>query len=206
MHNKQFITAGEELKEGARVLVMLHGRGGSAEDILSLGAYFNLEGFTLLAPQAANHTWYPYSFLAARKENEPSLSSALSLLEELLADLKSRGIRPEDIFFLGFSQGACLAMEFVTQHAARYGGLVAFTGGLIGDAIDASLYKGDFAGMPVFIGTGDPDPHVPLKRVEDSAALLKKMNAAVTVKVYPNRPHTITQDEINEANKQVFKS
>src|SRR5215216_4718383 len=139
MHQKNIITAGREINATGKVLIMLHGRGGSAEDILSFASYLNVKDFTLLAPQATNNTWYPYSFLAPPSQNEPWLSSALDLLKDLLDDLYSKGIPPENIFFSGFSQGACLTLEFVARNANKYGGVAAFTGGLIGDKI----YKGN---------------------------------------------------------------
>jgi phospholipase/carboxylesterase len=164
-----------------------------------------VKGFALMAPQATNNTWYPLSFLAPPRDNEPWLSSAISLLEELVKDIEARGIKKENIYFLGFSQGACLTLEFCTRHANKWGGIVAFTGGLIGDIIYSEKYQGDFLGTPVFIGTSNPDPHVPVDRVEASSELMKSMNANVTVEVYNNMPHTISQHEINQANHLVFK-
>jgi phospholipase/carboxylesterase len=203
MHKKNIIAAGKELNEN-KVLILLHGRGGTAEDILSLASYLDVNDFTLLAPQATNNSWYPYSFLAPPSQNEPWLSSALKLLNELLDELINKKIASENIYFLGFSQGACLTLEFVTRNANKYGGIVAFTGGLIGDKIYPENYKGDFQNTPVFIGTSDPDPHVPVERVYATANILKDMNAAVTEKIYNNMGHTINKDEIDQANKIVF--
>lgn len=205
MHSKQFITAGKELQANGKVLIMLHGRGATADDILTIAEYLTTDDFTLLAPQATNHTWYPYSFMAPVANNEPWLSSALSLLKDIITDLEQKGIRSEDMYFLGFSQGACLTLEFVTRNAQKYGGVAAFTGGLIGDTINTENYSGDFAGTPVFIGTSDPDPHVPVQRVNESATVLEKMNAAVTKKIYKHMGHTISQDEIKEVNELLFK-
>ena len=204
MHKKEFITAGQDLKTASRVLIMIHGRGANAEDILSLSDHLEINDFALLAPRATNHTWYPYSFLAAPAQNEPWLSSALQLLRELVGDLKAKGIHEKNIYFLGFSQGACLTLEFVTRNATRYGGVVAFTGGLIGDKIYVENYNGDFAGTPVFIGTSDPDPHVPVERVNESAGILENMYAVVTKKIYKNMGHTINEDEITVVNKMIF--
>ena len=203
-HQKNIITRGKELTKESKVLILLHGRGGSAEDILSLTSYLNVADFTLMAPQAMNNTWYPYSFLVPTSQNEPWLSSALTLLKELTDELISKGVSYNNIYFAGFSQGACLTLEFVTQNANQYGGVVAFTGGLIGDKIDTKNYKGDFKNIPVFIGTSDPDPHVPVERVHDTTYIMKKMNAAVSEKLYVNMGHTISQDEIEQANKIVF--
>jgi phospholipase/carboxylesterase len=204
MHQKNIIAAGKEITTDRKVLIMLHGRGGSAEDILSLSTHLNVKDFSLLAPQATNNSWYPYSFLAAPTQNEPFLSSALGLLKELTNDLYSKGVSSENIYFLGFSQGACLTLEFVTRNAAKYGGVVAFTGGLIGDKIYPENYKGDFQQTPVFIGTSNPDPHVPVERVYATTNILKNMNADVTEKVYAGMGHTINQDELEKANNLVF--
>ena len=205
MHTKNLVWSGKKIGEASKALIMIHGRGASAEDILTIAGHLNVKDFALLAPQATNNTWYPYSFMAPPVSNEPWLSSALGVLKEIMDELVVKGIAPDNIYFLGFSQGACLALEFVTRHATRYGGIIAFTGGLIGDKLYPGNYKGDFAGTPVFIGTSDPDPHVPVERVNDSAALIEKMNANVTKKIYKNMGHTINQDEISTVNEIVFK-
>ena len=204
MHKKEIYTAGKELREAEKVLVLIHGRGGSAKEFLSLANQLNPQDFAVLAPQATDFTWYPNSFLAPVTQNEPEYSSALEVLEELLEDIKETGIASENIYFAGFSQGACLTLEFVTRYAQRFGGVAAFTGGLIGDKIYTENYSGDFNGTPIFIGTGDPDPHVPVERVEDSAEILREMNANVEVKIYKNRPHTISEDELKLANNFIF--
>ena len=206
MHQKNIIAAGKDLKDASKVLIMIHGRGGSAEDIISLGDHLQVADFALLAPQATGNTWYPYSFLAPTTQNEPWLSSALNLLKEMVADLESKGFQRDQIYFLGFSQGACLTLEFVTRHAAKYGGVVAFTGGLIGDKINLENYKGDFQNTPVFMGTSNPDPHIPVERFYATSNILKDMNAAVTEKVYEGMGHTINQDEIDKANSVVFSA
>jgi phospholipase/carboxylesterase len=204
MHQKQLKFGGRKLTKDSKVLIMIHGRGGSAEDILSLAQYLDVQDFTLVAPQATDHTWYPYSFLAPPAQNEPWLSSALQILKETVNDLQSKGIPVSNIYFMGFSQGACLTLEFVARNAARYGGVVAFTGGLIGDKIYPQHYKGDFESTPIFIGTSNPDPHVPVERVYATTNILKDMHAVVTEKVYAGMGHTINQDEIDQANKLVF--
>lgn len=204
MHSKNITSAGKKISEAKKALVMIHGRGGNAQDILSLAPHLNVEDFALFAPQATGNTWYPYSFLAKPEQNEPGLSSALEMLKDLLAEIKSEGIPSQNIYFLGFSQGACLTLEFVCRYAEKFGGVAAFTGGLIGDRIYSDNYSGDFSGTPVFIGTGNPDAHVPVERVQKSAEVLEKMNAKVTVEVYDNRPHTISQDEIKKANNLIF--
>lgn len=206
MHQKNIIAAGKKISEAKKALIMIHGRGGSAEDILSLAGHLNVKDFALLAPQATNDSWYPYSFLAMPSTNEPALSSALELLKGMVNDIVSGGISKENIYFLGFSQGACLTLEFVTRNATKYGGVAAFTGGLIGDKIYTENYSGDFSNTPVFIGTSDPDPHVPVERVNASAAIIEKMNAVVTKKIYKNMGHTISQDEIDQVNGLIFKT
>jgi phospholipase/carboxylesterase len=204
MHKKNIVTSGKELRATNKVLIMLHGRGGSAEDILSLSTHLTVNDYTLIAPQATNNTWYPYSFLAPPSQNEPWLSSALKLLKELLDDLYAKGLPSENIYFMGFSQGACLLLEFVTRNANKYGGIAAFTGGLIGDKIYKENYNGDFQNTSVFIGSANPDPHVPVERVHASTTILQDMNAVVTEKIYDNMGHTISQDEVNLANKLIF--
>lgn len=204
MHKKQVVIKGPKLGEADKVLIMLHGRGASAEDILSLSAYLNVKEYSLIAPQATGASWYPYSFLAVPSQNEPWLSSALSMINEVVQDVANEGITKDKIYIAGFSQGACLTLEYAARNATKYGGIAAFTGGLIGDKVYSKNYAGDFKQTPIFIGTSDTDPHVPVERVNISAKLLKQMNAAVTEKVYKNMGHTINNDEIETANKLIF--
>ncbi|MFT4093308.1 MAG: dienelactone hydrolase family protein [Niabella sp.] len=204
MHKEQIIQAGN-IQNPSKALIMLHGRGASAGDILSLATHLNVKDYLLLAPQATNHSWYPYSFLAPPAENQPWLDSALELVGKSADVALQAGISKENIYFLGFSQGACLALEYITRNATHYGGAVAFTGGLIGDKIYKENYSGAFNNTPVFIGTSDPDFHVPVERVNASASILKEMGAAVTEKVYPGMGHTISADEVLQANQLVLK-
>ena len=204
MHRKEVLYRGAKIPGAKKAIVFLHGRGATAEDILGLATELNVEGYAFVAPQATNFTWYPYSFLAPVQQNEPWLSSAIQLLNGIVSDLTSAGIKHEDIYFVGFSQGACLTLEFVTRNARRWGGVAAFTGGLIGSTINLNTYAGDFSGTPVFIGTSDPDPHVPVERVHDSIQILKEMHANVTEKIYPGLGHTISMDEIHQANLLIF--
>lgn len=204
MHGDKIIKAGKSLDETDKVLIMIHGRGGSAEDILSLSSYLNVGDYALLAPRATNHTWYPYSFLMPVEQNEPGLSSAVNWLADIEQDLIAQGIPTENIYFLGFSQGACLSLEYCARNAKKYGGIVAFTGGLIGDKLNTENYQGDFAHTPVFIGSSDPDPHVPVERVNESVEIVKRLHADVTVKIYQDRGHTISQQEVDLANKLIF--
>jgi predicted esterase len=190
---------GPLLSEAKGAVVLLHGRGGSAEDILSLAQPLYREGLVYLAPQAAGHTWYPNSFLAPREANEPYLDSALAKIASVVASIESAGITRDHILIAGFSQGACLATEFVASNPARYAGLIAFTGGLIGPP-DANLqHKGSLAGTPALFLSGDPDPHVPWQRVQASAVELDRMGGVITVRRDPGRPHTITPEEIELA-------
>lgn len=205
VHGKNIFSAGKNIRDAGNVLIMLHGRGGSAEDILSLAQYFSLEDYALLAPQAINNTWYPYSFLSPPLQNEPWLSSALSLLKEIVNDIKLQKISEENIYFLGFSQGACLMLEFVTRNAAKFGGVVAFTGGLIGDKIYRENYKGNFNHTPIFIGSSNPDMHVPVERVYATTNVLRELGADVTEKLYDNMGHTINEDEIEMVKRIIFK-
>ena len=206
MHQKNITTAGLSLDKAEKVLIMIHGRGGSAEDILSLGAYLNVADFALLAPQATGNTWYPYSFMAPVAQNEPWLSSALNLLQTQVDELVQSGKKRENIYFLGFSQGGCLTLEFTARNADRYGGVVAFTGGLIGDKINNDNYKGNFGNTPIFIGSSNPDPHIPVERVYASSNILRDMGANVVEKVYAGMGHTINNDEIEQVNQLIFNS
>jgi phospholipase/carboxylesterase len=204
MHTKNYLTQGVSLDKADKVLIMLHGRGASAEDILTLTDELDLKNFAVIAPQAANNTWYPYSFLSPPELNEPWLTSALSLIKEIVSDLNERGFDNPKIYFIGFSQGACLTLEFLARNGDEYGGAAAFTGGLIGDKIYKENYKGDFNQTKIFLGTSDPDPHIPVQRVDDSAALLERMNAVVIKKIYPGMGHTINSDEISIVNEQIL--
>jgi predicted esterase len=190
---------GVPLAEATGAIVLLHGRGGSAENMLSLARALHREGLAYLAPQAAGHTWYPNSFLAPRESNEPYLSSALRKVGLVIAELEAAGLPLDRIVIAGFSQGACLATEFVASNPARYGGLIAFTGGLIGSPDTNLHHDGSLAGTPALFLSGDPDPHVPWQRVQASAAELERMGAIVTARRYPGRPHTISVEEVELA-------
>lgn len=198
-------TSGKPLDQAEKVLIMIHGRGGSADDILSLSQHLNIKDYALLAPQATNGSWYPYSFIAPVDQNEPWLSSALETVEKTVKTALDAGIKTENIYFFGFSQGACLSLEFLARNAQKFGGAVAIIGGVIGDKINRENYKGDFAQTPIFIGTSNPDFHVPVERVYATANILREMNADVTEKVYANFGHSIHQEEIELANSIVFK-
>ena len=191
------LRAGPPPEQAAATLIMIHGRGAGAQSILSLYKPLGIANLAALAPEAAGATWYPYSFLAPMESNQPYLGSALRRIETLVADLIGRGVPSERIALLGFSQGACLTSEFVARHPRRYGAVMALTGGLIGPPGTPRDYAGSLDGTPVFLGTSDPDPHVPFARVEETAAVLTRMGAQVETRRYPGMPHTINQEELD---------
>jgi phospholipase/carboxylesterase len=191
------VTAGRPLAEADAAVVLVHGRGATAESILTLADELGRPEPAYAAPQAAGSTWYPYSFLAPIERNEPYLSSALELLESVLAKIEAAGIPPERTVLLGFSQGACLALEFAARHAQRFGGVVALSGGLIGPPGTRRDYAGAFDGTPVLLGCSDHDPHVPEERVHESAEVFRRMGAGVTERIYPGLGHTVNQDELS---------
>lgn len=204
-HPLNIKRAGHNLEQAKKAIIMIHGRGGSAEDILSLSSYLQVDNFALLAPQAENHSWYPFSFIAPVQQNEPWLSSALDVIDHTVQLALAQGIPAKDIYFFGFSQGACLTLEYLARHAQHYGGAVAIIGGVIGEEINHQNYSGDFAQTPILLGTSDPDFHVPLERVKTTASILQKMNANVQLAIYSNGGHTINREEIDLANEFVLK-
>ena len=195
------VTRGQPLGESRGVAVMMHGRGRDADDILGLADRIGAEGFTYLAPAAHENSWYPYSFLAPVEENEPRLSHALELYEGLIDGLLEEGIPRRRIVLAGFSQGACLTAEYAARHADRYGGILIFTGGLIGPPGTRWEYGGTFGGTPVFLGTSDVDEFVPEERVRESADVFRNMGADVTLRVYPGMDHIVNDDEIDVARE-----
>jgi len=196
-HQGQSIrTAGEALTSARAAVVLLHGRGASAEDILSLANELNQPGFAYLAPQAAENTWYPNRFLVPLAENEPWLSSALSFVGDVFSQIVKAGIAPEQVILLGFSQGACLTLEFAARNARRYGGVVGLSGALIGPDDTPRDYKGSLEQTPVFLGCSDVDVHVPKERVQHAAGILRNLGGVVTERLYPNMGHSVNQDEI----------
>lgn len=200
LHQTQSIPhAGQPLDQAQAALILLHGRGASAADILLLAEELHQPAYAYLAPQAANNTWYPFTFLAPMQQNEPWLSSALARVGEVVATVEAAGVPAQRIVLGGFSQGACLASEFLARHARRYGGLLAFSGGLIGPPGTPRAYAGSLDGTPVFLGCSDVDPHIPKARVEETAAVLESIGAQVTMRLYPGMGHTINKDEITHA-------
>jgi phospholipase/carboxylesterase len=189
--------AGAPLARAKAAMIMLHGRGGGAEDILALADALAQPDFAYLAPQAAGHSWYPYPFTAPIKRNEPSLSSALRVIDRSLERLGDSGFPLERVALLGFSQGACLGLEYAARHARRYGGVIGLSGGLIGPEGTPRDYPGSLAGTPVFLGCSDIDPHIPVARVRETTAVLRRLGAAVTERIYPGMGHAINEDEIS---------
>jgi predicted esterase len=178
---------------------MLHGRGAGPENILDLVPRLDRPQFEYVAPAAPNRTWYPFSFMAEIEKNEPFLSDALATVGRAVAEAEARGVRREHIVLLGFSQGACLATEFMIRNASRFGGLIAFSGGAIGPAGTTWNESGAFDGTPMFFGCSDIDAHVPEVRVRESAAVCERLGAVVTTRIYPGMGHLVNDDEIEQA-------
>ena len=191
--------AGEPLETAQAAIILMHGRGANAADILSLTAYLGAPNFAYLAPEAARYTWYPQSFLAPIDQNEPYLSSALETVGSAVSQVEAAGISADKIVLAGFSQGACLASEFAARNAKRYGGIIVFSGGLIGPPDTPRNYAGSLDDTPVFLGCSNIDFHIPEARVHETAEVFQTMGANVTEKIYPNMDHTIIQDEIDQA-------
>src|SRR5262245_46132660 len=190
------LAAGERLAEAHAAAVMIHGRGATARDILMLAGELALPGIAYLAPQAAGGTWYPNRFLVPTAQNEPWLSSALAKVGSVVGHAVEAGIAHDHIFLLGFSQGACLALEYAARNARRYGGLVGYSGGLIGADGEPRQDSGSFDGTPAFLGCSDVDPHIPKERVQQTGHILESLGADVTLRLYPNMDHLVNQDEI----------
>ncbi len=204
--NQPIYSAGAKLEDASAAMILLHGRGAPAEDILSLSTHFDYPHVAFFAPQADSYTWYPNRFIFPVEQNEPHLSSALALISGLIQKIEASGIPSEKIFVGGFSQGACLASEYVIRNPKRYGGLLVFSGGYIGTLNAKREPSGDLSGTPAFIGCSDVDPHIPLQRVQETVSLLKEMGAQVTDKIYSGMAHTINADEISLARAMVEQS
>ena len=197
------LTAGEPLDRAQAAMIMVHGRGATAESILTLADELAQPCFIYFAPQAAGDTWYPNSFLAPIPSNEPGISSGLAVIAGLLDHLAEAGIPAERTMLLGFSQGACLSLEFTARHARRYGGVAGLSGGLIGPDGTPRDYAGSLAGTPIFLGCSDVDFHIPKERVEHSAEVLQRLGGEVTTRLYPGMGHLVNQDEINFVRKMM---
>jgi phospholipase/carboxylesterase len=204
-HAFSLLEEGSPLAVAERALLLFHGRGGSAQDILALGRALAPAGTYLAALQANNHTWYPYSFMAPLASNQPWLDSALTNAQGLIEQVE-QVLPARQIYLAGFSQGACLTLETAARFARPFGGVIAFTGGLIGEVIHREHYQAALMGTPIFMSNGDRDPHVPLSRSEESKALLESLGAVVELQVYPARPHTILAEELERAKISIFKT
>jgi phospholipase/carboxylesterase len=194
--NGAILTYGEPLEKATAAMVMIHGRGATAKDILGLAPLLAAPGIAFLAPQAANNTWYPYPFTQPTERNEPWLSSALARVGQMVALVEQAGIPGEKTYLLGFSQGACLSLEYAARHATRYGGVFGLSGGLIGPDGTPREYPGSMDGTPVFLGCSDADFHIAKERVLESADVFRGLGADVTVRLYPNMGHEVNDDEI----------
>jgi len=190
------LTSGAAITDARLAVICVHGRGASAEDILGLGAELHLPDVAYLAPQASGNTWYPYSFLSPIPRNEPGLSSALRVLEGLIHWLGGQSVPPARVALLGFSQGACLSLEFAAQHAMPYAAVVGLSGGLIGPPGTARDYAGRLESVPVFLGCSDIDAHIPVERVRETADVFRRLGAVVDERIYPGMGHTVNRDEL----------
>lgn len=190
------LTDGAPFGDGEAVMIMVHGRNAGPRNILDLVPHLAHPTFTYLAPAASGNTWYPYSFMTDTVKNEPGLSSALRVLDDLVARVVARGIGKDRIALLGFSQGACLTGEYAVRHAGRFGGILLFSGGLIGPPGTTWNHDGAFDGTPVFLGCSDVDPHIPKERVEESTAVFTRMGADVTMRLFPGMGHMVNDEEI----------
>ena len=198
------VYTGAEVKDAKGAMVMIHGRGATAESIITLADELDADDLHLVAPQANQFQWYPLSFLAPTERNEPGLSSGLQAIHDIITELAEKGIPKEKVILLGFSQGACLATEFVARHPAKYGGLAALSGGVIGDEVSPKNYSGSLEGTPAFFGCSDIDAHIPKERVDESEEILTHLGAKVTKKIYKGMGHTVNEDEIEEV-KNIIK-
>ena len=199
------LHVGPPLTEARLAIIAIHGRGASAQDILGLATELAAPDVAFVAPQAAGFSWYPYSFLSPLPQNEPHLSSALRLIASLVDDIVSAGVPDGRIGIMGFSQGACLSLEFAARHPRRYAAVIALSGGLIGPPGTPRDYQGTLAGTPVFLGCSDIDPHIPVERVRGSADVFRRLGAAVDERIYPRMGHTINGDELRAVQALVSK-
>jgi len=191
------LAAGAPLERARAAMVMVHGRGASAESILSLAPLLGVDDVAFLAPQAAGGTWYPFGFMSPISQNEPGISSAMRAIQRVLQRIELAGLSEDRTFFLGFSQGACLSTEFVARHARRWGGVAGLSGGLIGPDATPRDYAGSLAGTPVFLGCSDVDFHIPAARVQETAEVLRRLGGEVTMRLYPGMGHTVNEDEVS---------
>jgi predicted esterase len=195
------LTAGAEPAKAKAAVIMIHGRGAGAADIIGLAEIIDRPALAYLAPEAMRRVWYPNPFMMPVADNQPWLTSAIGVIDRLIAEVGAAGVPPERVALLGFSQGACLSLEYAARNPRRYGAVLALSGGLIGERIVAGDYAGSLAGTPVLFGCSDVDPFIPLDRVVESAAVMKALGGAVTERIYPGAPHTIVPDEIDNVRR-----
>jgi len=198
-------TSGAPPGEATAAVILMHGRGATAESMQMFAGELDVNPgkITFHAPQADRYTWYPYSFMAPLEDNEPGISSGLQAIFDVMNDLREAGMEQEKILLLGFSQGACLALEYAARHPGRFGGVIGLSGGLIGPEIEEQEYEGDMERTPVFLGCSDDDPHIPEERVHKSASVFKQLNAEVTTRIYPGLGHTVNKDEMDRVSSLI---
>ncbi|MBO6522747.1 MAG: dienelactone hydrolase family protein [Balneolaceae bacterium] len=205
--NQPVAVTGKDINEAKFAMIMIHGRGASAQSIIGLSNEFeNTDDFIFLAPQASDHTWYPYSFLAPRDQNQPGINSGLKAISDIIKKLNAQGIANDHIFLLGFSQGACLASEYAVRNPDKYAGVIALSGGVIGDSINPSEYVGDLKETPMFMGCSDVDAHIPVQRLDETQKVFEKLGAKVQKKIYPGMGHLVNEDEIRNINTLIEQS
>ncbi|MCF8305914.1 MAG: dienelactone hydrolase family protein [Ignavibacteriales bacterium] len=200
------ITTGKELNEADSAMILLHGRYSNSSDILSLAQFIHSPGMHFMAPQAAGGSWYPFSFMDPEQANQPGLDNALSVISSLVNKIAEAGIPQEKTYLLGFSQGACLALEFAARNGNKYGGVFGLSGGLIGDKPDTSKYSGHFGGSPVFLGCSVRDSHIPAARVKEAAWYFEKAGATVNMKLYKDLGHEISKNELDIVNTIILNN
>ena len=202
MHTYKKVERGTPLEKADKAIILIHGRGAPPDDILSLADFFETENTYVVAPEANQYVWYPLSFLAPRAQNQPWLDSAIENITRLIRTIEEQ-IPAENIYLMGFSQGACLTAEIASANARKFGGIAVFTGGLIGATVEKENYSGNFNGTKVYLSNGDNDPHIPLQRTEDTHKVMQELGADITKEIFPGRPHTIQMEEINKV-KELF--
>lgn len=200
---EEIIKAGKDIEAADKIAILIHGRGARAGSMLGLADALAMDDFAILAPQAPGNTWYPYGFMVPEKENEPYLSQSLEIVGNLVQHVLDQKKDLSQLYFIGFSQGACLSLEYVARHPESYGGVIAFTGGLIGESL--APYSGDLKGTPVFIGASMEDFHVPFSRIKDTERILTDLGARVKLAGFQDRMHSIREEEIHAANQFVLE-
>jgi predicted esterase len=201
----KILYAGSGIENASFALIMMHGRGSTAESIISLSQELELKDTIIIAPQADQFTWYPYRFIEKRNMNEPGITSGFVLIDSIIKSLNLNNIETENIYLLGFSQGACLALDYAARKPRKYAGIFGLSGGLIGDILNADDYSGDFHGTPVFLGCSDNDFHIPESRVHETAEILSNLNSKVIKKIYPGMGHRISMEEVGAINKLLIE-